>query len=142
MRTILAILVAGLACAAFAGAEPTGEDFYSILFANLDHSLADEELCKIKVWGPDGTSRPATLGEHLSSNLFSIFHQDRNVTTLRSECDAAQWESEGKVVDVWDCVLSVLEETREGEFIASGSVLFSVPRDGEKRMLPGSLRCS
>jgi len=141
MRTILAILVAGLACTAFAGAEPTGEEFYSILFDNLDRSLADEELCKIKVWGPDGTSRPATLGEHLSSNLFSISHQGRNVTTIKSTCEPAQWESEGKVVDVWDCELRILEKNPEGEFISSASVRFAAPRDGDKRMLPGSLRC-
>lgn len=73
------------------------------------------------------------------ANNLSASHATANDATIKSKCEPAQWEDAGKVVDVWDCDLRVLETNPEGELISSTGIRFAIPRDGEKRIIRGSL---
>lgn len=143
-RIFLVLLLAG--CSAVASNEktasdktaPSGEQVFDILFSNLDRRLDQEPLCDVKSATREG--KTMTLGEHVATVL-SLSHESKNSVTLESSCNPSKHEAEsGRIIDIWDCKIEVLEKNTESDFISSSMIAFSTTLD-KAVMVKGSLRC-
>lgn len=140
MNKFFALIFFLSGCSAMALDKPsplTGEEFYEILFKNMDIPLANEPYCDVV-----SVSRGAagiTLGQHVAT-ILSVSYQAKNTVKLGASCEQSKYEETGGVVDVWECKFEMNEENVKGEFISSAMVAFSVSLD-KARYIQGSLRC-
>ena len=129
-----AILISDLA---LAGEKPSGVELFELLLSNHNLSLENEELCKMQDVTHDGGMRTLTLGQLLANNL-QIAHESEHTTTIESKCSPEQWEENDKVLDVWDCDVTIAHPSTGA---STSNIRFSIPRDGPRRLILGSLRC-
>jgi hypothetical protein len=138
-KFIAVFLLAGCAVAAPAiGEKPTGEEVFDLLLGNAGISLKDEPGCDAS--SPSRNKSHISLGDLLSTNL-SASYDEGNITQIKSYCDPSKFDvSDKKTIDVWDCNVDILENDKNGEFVSSTAIRFSIDL-AKSRIIPGSFRC-
>ena len=84
---------------------PIVEAFLSLI-NHKDVLLLESSHCK----GLLNETPDKTIGDLLSSFLAMPSENEKNVHVINSSCESAQYENAKKVVDVWDCRLTVTEK--------------------------------
>ena len=139
VKFIVIFLLVGCAVAApGAKDKPTGEEVFDLLLSSAQLSLKDEPGCDSS--SPSRGKAHITLGELLSTNFSASYDKD-NVTKIRSYCEPSKFDvSDKKTIDVWDCSVDVMENNKEGEFVSSTEIRFSIDMN-KSRIIQGSIRC-
>ena len=135
---ILALILSG--CQSIAAQDdsdktPTGKELYTLLFDNLDRSLAGETQCPIGFTEKDRKS--STLKDVLIQNL-SISSDSNFKTTLSSSCNKSKYELKNtKVIESWRCSIYVVSDYIEQ---INSSITFHVSLNKNK-IIESSLIC-
>lgn len=120
------------------GTPPNGKTLFHLVFEKTSHSLASEGLCQ--VISENGSGKTLTLGEQLA-NAFSSAHDPETRSFVSSQCHPSKHETAfGKTINIWDCSITILENSIQGGFISSATVAFAVSINHSK-ILPGTIRC-
>lgn len=115
---------------------PSGVHIVQILLENQSLPLKGTD-CESSGLAED----KRTLQHRLALTLGSEIDDPRHDHTLSAKCRADRFElPSGTGIDIWNCNLGLVEESRKGEFIASSHIDFGIKRDTWE-LVPGTLRC-
>lgn len=118
--------------------KPSGEEVFKILLSNGNIDLESEPLCEIT--STTENKQTLTLADHLSTLLSLSYYEDTS-TQLSSSCTQTKYQNNSGIIeDVWDCQVQVSENDKEGEFISTASIVFSITNE-QHQFIHGSIRC-
>ncbi len=138
--TFVTLLFCLIGCATNAelANKPSGEIVFQSLLSAGNIELSNEPLCNMS---SASLNKPnLLLSDHLATILSTSFESE-NKTTLKTSCSKSKHDlTESKVIDVWDCMLVINENSLKEEFITSSTVAFSLSKN-DYSLIHNSLRC-